>query len=104
VLDTDIYDEDLDTDNFMRDLNNTETYHKQRVVDVSDNRRPIYGVLTEPLRGDLKNRYTGDETHSASAENVSYIPKAQVQFLEQSGIIVVPISYLDSEEEIARQL
>jgi len=29
-------------------------------------------------------------------EDISYIPKAHVQFLEQSGVRVVPISYLDS--------
>lgn len=33
-------------------------------------------------------------------EQISYIPKAHVQFLEQSGIRVVPISYLDSAKEI----
>jgi hypothetical protein len=33
-------------------------------------------------------------------DDISYIPKAHVQFLEQSGIRVVPISYLDSKQEI----
>ena len=33
-------------------------------------------------------------------EEVSYVPKAHVQFLEQAGVRVVPISYLDSEESI----
>lgn len=40
--------------------------------------------------------YTKDE--------VSYIPKAHVQFLEQSGIHVMPISYLDSKSEILDML
>jgi len=35
-----------------------------------------------------------------SHDTSSYIPKAHVQFLEQSGIRVVPISYLDTDEEI----
>lgn len=103
-LDTDIYDEDLDMDNFARDLNNTELIGKKRIIDVSDNRRPIYGVLTEPLRGDLQDSYTGQVKHSVSTEEMSYISKAHVQFLEQSGVIVVPISYLDSEEEILSKL
>lgn len=38
------------------------------------------------------------------SELLSYIPKAHVQFLEQSGIRVVPISYLDSEEDIINML
>ena len=34
----------------------------------------------------------------------SYIPRAHVQFLEQAGIRVVPISYLDPIETIEAQL
>jgi Pyruvate/2-oxoacid:ferredoxin oxidoreductase gamma subunit len=37
-------------------------------------------------------------------ELMSYIPKAHVQFLEQSGVRVVPISYLDSAEDIIGML
>ena len=80
-----------------------KSYFKYRTVGVSDNRRPIYGVLTEPLRGDMKAK-DDSSTFEASAEEISYIPKAHVQFLEQSGVIVVPISYLDSDADIKRML
>lgn len=48
--------------------------------------RPVIGVLTEPLRGDLVD-------HSASKWSTSYVPKTHVQFMEQAGIRVVPIDY-----------
>ncbi len=66
--------------------------NKYSFVEISDNRRPTFGVLSEPLRGDIGSDYKG--------EKMSYIPKAHVQFLEQAGVRVVPISYLDSEEDI----
>lgn len=51
-------------------------------------RRPVFGILTEPLRGDI-------DINSADIDKdaLSYVPKAHVQFLEQSGIRVVPIDY-----------
>lgn len=76
-------------------------------MEVSDNRRPIYGVLTEPIRGTMKSKSADiDETDKSIQEDelMSYIPKAHVQFLEQSGIRVVPISYLDSEQDIINML
>jgi len=80
-----------------------ETFWKYRTVDVSDNRRPIYGVLTEPLRGDMKSKNDTSEVFEI-AEDLSYIPRAHVSFLEQSGIVVVPISYLDADEDIINML
>ena len=78
---------------------------------ISDNRRPIYGVLTEPIRGNMQSKsaekdlLNGLEDKSIDeSELMSYIPKAHVQFLEQSGIRVVPISYLDSKEDIESML
>lgn len=71
-------------------LNLAGHYH---VVEISDNRRPIYGVLTEPIRGNMKSKTNNEGEQS---EEFSYIPKAHVQFLEQSGIRVVPISYTDT--------
>ena len=71
---------------------------------VSDNRRPVYGVLTEPLKGTITNKRDEGQTYDDEDENIGYIPKAHVQFLEQSGIVVVPISYLKSDEEIKREL
>ena len=82
---------------------NMDAYWKYRTIDVSDNRRPVYGVLTEPLRGDMRSKNDTGEVFEI-AEDVSYIPKAHVSFLEQSGIIVVPISFLDSDEEIVSML
>lgn len=74
-------------------------------MDVNDNRRPIYGVLTEPIRGNMKNKYESDDKEYLEInQELSYIPKAHVQFLEQSGIIVVPISYLDEDEDILNML
>lgn len=49
--------------------------------------RPVYGILTEPLRGDIQSE---GEHEFADA---SYVPRAHVQFLEQTGIKVVPIDY-----------
>jgi len=37
---------------------------------------------------------------SANTNDMSYIPKAHVQFLEQSGIVIVPIDFMDSNEDI----
>lgn len=57
------------------------SYFKFRTVGVSDNRRPIYAVLTEPLRGNMKAK-DDSQAIDASSEDISYIPKAHVQFLE----------------------
>ena len=35
--------------------NDSKTFNKFNTVEVSDNRRPINGVLTEPFRGNMKN-------------------------------------------------
>lgn len=97
-------------DKMDTDIENKEANHqfkpdeKKKLVLVSDNRRPIYGVLTEPLRGDMQNRNSTEDILESRVDKFSYIPKAHVQFLEQSGIIVVPISFLDSDEEIISML
>ena len=49
---------------------------------VEHGRRPVIGILTEPMRGSID-----------ATSQTSYIPKAHVQFLEQSGIRVVPVDY-----------
>jgi hypothetical protein len=41
----------------------------------------------------MKSKTNNEDVQS---EEISYIPKAHVQFLEQSGIRVVPISYLET--------
>jgi len=68
-------------------------------VQGSSARKAVYGVLTEPLEGDLQGK--SDKVEAAER---SYVPRAHVQFLEQAGIRVVPISYLDSVESILTQL
>lgn len=73
-------------------------------VRISDNRRPIYGVLTEPLRGKIRNKKDSSQTFTSEEDYSGYIPKAHVQFLEQSGIVVVPISFSLSENEILEEL
>jgi len=51
----------------------------------------------------MKSKNDSSEVYEIE-EDLSYIPKAHVQFLEQSGIIVVPISYLDADEDIINML
>ena len=55
-----------------------DTYH---IMEVSDNRRPIYGVLTEPLRANMRsNKKHGENINVNSEDNeqYSYIPKAHI--------------------------
>lgn len=95
-----IVDIDKLTNNTVKKLNHTKSISGDyRYVEISDNRRPTLGVLTEPLRGDMAQL-----DGSRVEEQMSYIPKAHVQFLEQSGVRVVPISYLDTDEEIESML
>ena len=73
-------------------------------VEIDHGKRPVIGVLTEPLKGDMftpsNSRFKKDEKVDTS--NASYVPKAHVQFLEQAGVRVVPIDYkLDLEERRA---
>ena len=74
------------------------------LAEIDHGKRPVIGVLTEPLRGDMytpsNSRFKRDELVDTSV--ASYVPKAHVQFLEQAGIRVVPIDYrLDLEERRA---
>lgn len=58
----DIKDEDDIFDNVHKARNNSKSMLDQyHIVDVSDNRRPIYGVLTEPLRGDMQTKTDFDK-------------------------------------------
>lgn len=49
--------------------------------------------MTEPLRGDLVGASSDTEM------KMTYIPKTHVQFLEQTGVRVVPIDYRLPREE-----
>ena len=48
-------------------------------------KRPVYGVLTEPIRGTLKQGEKADDKTVDDA-SVSYVPRSHVQFLEQAGV------------------
>ena len=82
-----------------------EAHNQMREYDVIDHfKRPVIGILTEPLRGELytpsNSRFKKDELVDTST--ASYVPKAHVQFLEQAGVRVVPIDYrLDLEDRRA---
>lgn len=52
-----------------------------------DNRTPVWGILTEPLKGTLKS----DDNVMAGYDE--YVPAAHVKFIEQTGAKVVPVSY-----------
>lgn len=49
--------------------------------------RPVFAILTEPMRGEIEGREDID----------GYIPKAHVQFVEQSGIRLIPLSFRASQ-------
>ena len=52
---------------------------KYHIMEVSDNRRPIYGVLTEPLRANMKSQSSDTiDVNTERNEYVSYIPKSHV--------------------------
>lgn len=68
--------------------------HMIKRVHLYSKNRPVYGILTEPLRGDISK---GDANLDHMKE---YIPASHVQFLEQSSIKVVPISYQLSAEDL----
>jgi hypothetical protein len=63
-----------------------------------DTRVPVWGILTEPLRGTLKN---DDIVLSGYDE---YIPAALVQFIEQTGAKVIPVSYKLTRTSLYRLL
>jgi hypothetical protein len=73
-------------------------------TDIDHGKRPVIGVLTEPLRGDMykpKEHFYGSQEvlHERTEQTATYVPKAHVQFLEQAGVRVVPIDYRLSTEE-----
>lgn len=86
-------EEDLDMSNHLMAKNSSILANRHASIKISDNRRPVYGVLTEPIRGRMRNKKDETQTYEHSSEEVSYIPRAHVQFLEQSGVVVVPIQF-----------
>ncbi len=82
------------------------TQHNKRHIytEVDENKRPVIGVLTEPLRGNLfkerEDHLDEDDLVSSYKDGTaSYVPKAHVQFLGQAGIRVVPVDYRMPVEE-----
>lgn len=78
-------------------LAKSDYQHPSKVthVDLDASKRPVIGVLTEPLRGEVVGG-------SFNESSLTYVPKPHVQFLEQTGVRVVPIDYrLPTEERIA---
>lgn len=75
---------------------------RQQTKMFDQSKRPVIGVLTEPLRGDLYK--AGDESRQqigGGVDNVpGYVPRAHVQFLEQAGVRVVPVDYRLSRDEL----
>ena len=64
-------------------------------------KRPVIGVLTEPLRGDLYQASSQTNKLNSEEELVpGYVPRSHVQFLEQAGVRVVPIDYRLSRDEL----
>lgn len=62
--------------------------HRQVDENIKDTRVPVWGILTEPLRGTLRN-----EEDIILSSYDEYIPAALVKFIEQTGAKVVPVSY-----------
>jgi len=56
---------------------------------LSDAKRPVIGVLTEPSNYDKYPR-----------EKYSYIASSYVKYLEEAGADVIPIAYDSSEEQL----
>lgn len=84
---------DVDLSNHLMSKNSSSLESRHASIKISDHRRPVYGVLTEPIRGRLRNKKDETHTFDHTSEEVSYIPRAHVQFLEQSGVVVVPIQF-----------
>lgn len=63
-------------------------------TDASLRRTPVIGILTEPLRGTMKDREVTVSNYD------EYIPAAHVKFIQQTGCKVVPVSYKLEEEDL----
>ena len=70
------------------DMSRNKKHYSEKI---DHSRRPVVGVLTEPLRGELVNE---------TKEERAYVPRAHVQFLEQAGLRVVPVDHRLPREEI----
>jgi len=92
------YDHDSWTD--VEEIKSSKALHELRhqYKEIDHNDRPVFGILTEPIRGNLSK---GENKDAEKIETeLSYVPKAHVQFLEQSGVQVVPIDFRLSKDEL----
>jgi len=48
------------TENIEQTNSSLSLSNKYHIVEISDNRRPVYGVLSEPLRGDMETVHEFD--------------------------------------------
>ena len=75
-----------------------ETKERRQTKYFDSAKRPVIGVLTEPMRGDVYNK--GNEKDQIMTHAPGYVPRTHVQFLEQAGIRVVPVDYRLSRDEL----
>ena len=76
----------------------SQTKEDKYTKKIDPTQRPVIGVLTEPLRGDL---FQGQEQIGEGVDRVpGYVPRAHVQFLEQAGVRVVPVDYRLGRDEL----
>jgi hypothetical protein len=64
----------------------------------TDNRVLVWGILTQPLIGELKS-----EDGESNKYN-EYVPAAHVKFIEQTGAKVVPVSYRLEKNSLVKLL
>ena len=84
-------------------VQNIINFAKERQV--NHEARPVIGVLTEPVRGELFIPDTHTlEKYATEDEWISYVPRTHVQFLEQAGVRVVPIDYHLKDEDLVELL
>jgi len=79
-----------------------EKERRESIV-IDHSKRPVVGVLTEPIRGDLfiKGTQKSGQTVDGGKDAVpGYVPRAHVQFLEQAGLRVVPVDYRLPRDEL----
>jgi hypothetical protein len=78
---------DKDQSNYKDEYKEYEPKKPYHLIEGRDHKRPIYGVLTEPIRGDMeknfdvdarKEQITDEELTIKHLDKVSYIPKAHV--------------------------
>ena len=80
----------------------SQTKEKKYTKIIDHEKRPVIGVLTEPLRGDMYNAKdkSKEQVGAGVDRQPGYIPRAHVQFLEQAGVRVVPVDHRMERDEL----